>query len=169
MPNVVRDGGKMWNNDDQLQDTLAMVPDRCYATMYGEILENAKQHGQFDPSTMGDVSNVGLMAKKAEEYGSHDKTFEASDDGLIRVVDESGATLLQQTVEKGDIFRMCQTKDVAIRDWVRLAVARARATGSPALFCWIRNVDMTLKLSKKWKNICLTTIQAVSISASFLQ
>ncbi|MCA9732928.1 NADP-dependent isocitrate dehydrogenase [candidate division KSB1 bacterium] len=136
MPNVVRDGGKMWNNDDQLQDTLAMVPDRCYATMYGEILENAKQHGQFDPSTMGDVSNVGLMAKKAEEYGSHDKTFEASADGLIRVVDESGATLLQQTVEKGDIFRMCQTKDVAIRDWVRLAVARARATGSPALF-WL--------------------------------
>jgi isocitrate dehydrogenase len=136
MPNVVRDGGRMWNNDDELQDCIAMVPDRCYATMYKEILENAKKNGQFDPSTMGDVANVGLMAQKAEEYGSHDKTFEAPGDGKIRVVDASGATLLEQTVEKGDIFRMCQAKDAPIRDWVGLAVRRARASGSPAIF-WL--------------------------------
>jgi isocitrate dehydrogenase len=136
MPNVVRDGGRMWNNDDQLQDTLAMIPDRCYATMYQEIISDCQKHGQFDPSTMGTVSNVGLMAQKAEEYGSHDKTFEAPADGNIRVVDESGSTLLNQTVEVGDIFRMCQAKDVAIRDWVRLAVSRAKATSSPAIF-WL--------------------------------
>jgi isocitrate dehydrogenase len=136
MPNVVRDGGRMWNNDDELQDCIAMVPDRCYATMYKEILEDAKAKGQFDPSTMGNVANVGLMAQKAEEYGSHDKTFEAPADGTIRVVDDSGATLLEQSVEVGDIFRMCQTKDAAIRDWVKLAVNRARASGSPAIF-WL--------------------------------
>jgi isocitrate dehydrogenase len=136
MPNVVRDGGRMWNNDDQLQDTLAMIPDRCYATIYKEILSDCQNHGQFDPSTMGNVSNVGLMAKKAEEYGSHDKTFEAPGEGKIRVVDDSGTTLLEQKVETGDIFRMCQTKDIAIRDWVKLAVTRAKATGSPAIF-WI--------------------------------
>ncbi|MBW1686207.1 MAG: NADP-dependent isocitrate dehydrogenase, partial [Deltaproteobacteria bacterium] len=136
MPNVVRDGGRMWNNDDELQDCIAMVPDRCYATMYKEILENAKKNGQFDPSTMGNVANVGLMAQKAEEYGSHDKTFEAPGAGKIRVVDASGATLLEQTVEEGDIFRMCQAKDAPIRDWVGLAVRRARASGSPAIF-WL--------------------------------
>ena len=136
MPNVVRDGGKMWNKNDELQDTIAMVPDRCYATIYKEILENAKKNGQFDPSTMGSVSNVGLMAQKAEEYGSHDKTFEASANGKIRVVDFSGFTLLEQTVEAGDIFRMCQAKDAPIRDWVKLAVTRAKASGSPAIF-WL--------------------------------
>ncbi len=136
MPNVIRDGGKMWNKNDELQDCIAMVPDRCYATMYAEILENAKKYGQFDPATMGNVSNVGLMAQKAEEYGSHDKTFMAPANGTIRVVDFSGTTLLEQTVEKGDIFRMCQAKDAAIRDWVKLAVTRARATGSPAIF-WL--------------------------------
>ena len=136
MPNVVRDGGRMWNNDDELQDCIAMVPDRCYATMYKEILENAKKNGQFDPSTMGDVSNVGLMAQKAEEYGSHDKTFEAPANGKFRVVDASGQTLLEQTVEPGDIFRMCQVKDIPIQDWVALAVRRARATGAPAIF-WL--------------------------------
>jgi isocitrate dehydrogenase len=136
MPNVVRDGGKMWNNDDELQDCIAMVPDRSYATMYSEILENAKANGQFDPATMGSVSNVGLMAKKAEEYGSHDKTFEAPADGVIRVVDGSGATVLEQPVQAGDIFRMCQAKDEPIRDWVKLAVTRARATGVPAVF-WL--------------------------------
>jgi isocitrate dehydrogenase len=136
MPNVIRDGGKMWNKNDELQDCIAMVPDRCYATMYGEILENAKKHGQFDPSTMGSVSNVGLMAQKAEEYGSHDKTFQAPAAGKIRVVDFSGATILEQTVEVGDVFRMCQAKDASIRDWVKLAVTRARATGSPAIF-WL--------------------------------
>jgi isocitrate dehydrogenase len=136
MPNVVRDGGRMWNNDDELQDCIAMVPDRCYATMYKEILEDAKRNGQFDPSTMGSVSNVGLMAQKAEEYGSHDKTFEAPANGKFRVVDGSGKTLLEQTVEPGDIFRMCQVKDVPIQDWVALAVRRAKATGSPAIF-WL--------------------------------
>lgn len=136
MPNVIRDGGKMWNKNDELQDCIAMVPDRCYATMYAEILENAKKYGQFDPATMGNVSNVGLMAQKAEEYGSHDKTFMAPATGKIRVVDFSGTTILEQTVEKGDIFRMCQAKDAAIRDWVKLAVTRARTTGSPAIF-WL--------------------------------
>ena len=136
MPNVVRDGGRMWNKNDELQDTIAMVPDRCYATMYKEILENAKQHGQFDPATMGSVSNVGLMAQKAEEYGSHDKTFEAPAAGTIRVLDADGKTLIEQAVEPGDIFRMCQTKDAPIRDWVRLAVSRGRATGAPVIF-WL--------------------------------
>jgi len=136
MPNVARDGGRMWNKNDELQDTIAMIPDRCYATMYQAILEDCREHGQFDPSTMGGVSNVGLMAKKAEEYGSHDKTFEASADGKISVVDAAGVTLLEQPVEEGDIFRMCQTKDAAIRDWVKLAVNRARATGSPAII-WL--------------------------------
>jgi len=135
MPNVVRDGGRMWNKDDALQDTVAMVPDRSYATMYAAILEDAKANGQFDPATMGGVSNVGLMAKKAEEYGSHDKTFTAPGAGTIRVVDGE-AVLLEQAVEPGDIFRMCQAKDEAIRDWVKLGVTRARATGAPAVF-WL--------------------------------
>jgi isocitrate dehydrogenase len=136
MPNVVRDGGKMWNLKDELQDCIAMIPDRCYSTMYGEIIEDAKAKGQFDPSTMGTVSNVGLMAKKAEEYGSHDKTFEAKGDGTIRVVNSEGKALLEQPVEKGDIFRMCQAKDEAIRDWVKLAVNRAKASNTPAIF-WL--------------------------------
>lgn len=136
MPNVVRDGGKMWNKNDELQDTIAMIPDRSYAVIYKEIIEDCKRNGQFDPATMGNVSNVGLMAQKAEEYGSHDKTFEAEADGFIRVVDFNGNILFEQRVEKGDIFRMCQTKDIAIKDWVKLAVKRARATGSPAIF-WL--------------------------------
>jgi isocitrate dehydrogenase len=136
MPNVVRDGGRMWNWDDQLQDCIAMVPDRCYATMYSEILEDAKRNGQFDPATMGTVANVGLMAQKAEEYGSHDKTFTAPAKGAFRVVDADGAVLLTQSVEPGDIFRMCQTKDAPIANWVKLAVNRARATGSPTIF-WL--------------------------------
>ena len=126
----------MWNKDDELQDTIAMVPDRCYATMYQAIIEDCQEHGQFDPATMGSVSNVGLMAQKAEEYGSHDKTFMAPADGTIRVVDAAGKVLLEQPVEPGDIFRMCQTKDEPIRDWVKLAVTRARATGAPAVF-WL--------------------------------
>ncbi len=136
MPNVVRDGGRMWNADDALQDTVAMVPDRCYATMYQAVIEDCQRHGQFDPATMGNVANVGLMAKKAEEYGSHDKTFTAPAAGAIRVVDAAGATLLEQAVEPGDVFRACQTKDEAIRDWVKLGVNRARAAGSPAVF-WL--------------------------------
>jgi isocitrate dehydrogenase len=136
MPVVIRDSGRMWNKDDALQDTVAMVPDRCYATMYQAVVEDCKRHGQFDPATMGSVSNVGLMAKKAEEYGSHDKTFTAPGAGVIRVVDAGGTTLLEQSVEPGDIFRACQAKDEAIRDWVKLGVTRARATGAPAIF-WL--------------------------------
>lgn len=149
MPNVVRDGGKMWNNDDELQDTIAMVPDRCYATIYRAILEDCREHGQFDPSTMGSVSNVGLMAQKAEEYGSHDKTFEAPGEGSIRVVDASGAVLLEQRVETGDIFRMCQAKDAPIRDWVKLAVSRTRASGSPAIFWLDENRGHDREIIKK--------------------
>ncbi len=136
MPNVIRDGGRMWNADDELEDCIAMVPDRCYATMYSVILEDAKANGQFDPATMGNVSNVGLMAQKAEEYGSHDKTFEAATPGVIRVVDADGSVLLEQEVATGDIFRMCQAKDAAIANWVGLAVDRARAAGTPAVF-WL--------------------------------
>ncbi len=137
MPVVVREAGRMWGPDGQLHDTKAMIPDRCYATIYEAIIEDCQQHGALDPATMGSVPNVGLMAKKAEEYGSHDKTFIAAGPGTIRVVDEAtGKTLLQQEVATGDIFRACQTKDVAVRDWVGLAVRRAKATGAPAVF-WL--------------------------------
>lgn len=136
MPVVIRDGGKMWNRKDELQDTLAMIPDRSYSTMYQAMIDDIKINGQFDPATMGAVSNVGLMAKKAEEYGSHDKTFEMKDDGVVRVVNAEGKVLLEQQVEKGDIFRMCQTKDEAIKDWIKLAVNRAKASNTPAIF-WL--------------------------------
>lgn len=136
MPNVVRDGGRMWNNLNELQDVIAMVPDRSYAVMYSVIMEDAKANGQFDPSTMGSVANVGLMAQKAEEYGSHDKTFEAPSHGNISVIDTNDNKILVQSVETGDIFRMCQSKDEPIKDWVKLGVSRARATGSPAIF-WL--------------------------------
>ena len=136
MPVVVRDSGKMWGPDGKLDDTRAMIPDRCYATMYYEIMEDCRLNGAFDPATMGAVANVGLMADKAEEYGSHDKTFIAAGAGSIRVVDGAGAVLLEQAVEEGDIFRACQTKDVAVRDWVKLAVRRARASATPAIF-WL--------------------------------
>lgn len=151
MPNVVRDGGKMWNNDDQLQDTIAMVPDRCYATMYKEILEDCKVKGQFNPATMGSVSNVGLMAQKAEEYGSHDKTFEAPGNGKIQIVDDAGEVLLEQTVETGDIFRMCQVKDAPIQDWIKLAVRRAKATGVPTVFWLDENRGHDAQIIKKVK------------------
>jgi len=136
MPVVIRDGGKMWGPDGTLQDTLALIPDRCYATMYQEVIEDCQKNGAFDPATMGNVANVGLMAQKAEEYGSHDKTFFAPGTGTIRLVDESGNSMLEQNVEKGDVFRMCQVRDAPIRDWVKLAVKRARETGSPAVF-WL--------------------------------
>jgi len=136
MPVVIRDGGRMWNKEDALQDTIAVIPDRCYATIYHVAIEDCKQNGQFDPATMGSVSNVGLMAQKAEEYGSHDKTFVAPGNGTIRIVDNAGSVLLEQSVERGDIFRACQTKDEPVRDWVKLGVTRARATGTPAVF-WL--------------------------------
>ncbi len=149
MPNIVRDGGKMWNRKDELQDCIAMIPDRSYATMYKEIIEDAKTKGQFDPATMGAVSNVGLMAQKAEEYGSHDKTFEAKADGTIRVVNSTNEILLEEKVETGDIFRMCQTKDEAIKDWVKLAVNRARLSNTPAVFWLDENRSHDVELIKK--------------------
>ncbi len=136
MPVVVRDGGKMWGPDGMLRDTVAMIPDRCYATIYQEVIEDCQRNGAYDPATMGNVANVGLMAQKAEEYGSHDKTFLVPGTGIIRLVDDSGSSMLEQPVEPGDVFRMCQVKDAPIQDWVKLAVNRARATGSPAVF-WL--------------------------------
>jgi isocitrate dehydrogenase len=136
MPAMIRESGKMWGPDGELHDTKAVIPDGCYAGVYQTVIEDCKKNGAYNPATMGTVPNVGLMAKKAEEYGSHDKTFEAPGDGVIRVVEESGKTLLEQNVEEGDIFRSCQTKDESIRDWVKLAVTRARLTGAPAVF-WL--------------------------------
>ena len=136
MPPVIRDSGKMWNPGGTLQDTKCVIPDGSYAPVYHEVVEFCKKHGAFDPKTMGSVPNVGLMAQAAEEYGSHDKTYKAPGNGTMRVVDVSGKTLLEHKVEEGDIWRMCQVKDVPIQDWVKLAVNRARATGSPALF-WL--------------------------------
>lgn len=136
MPVVIRDSGKMWNKDNELEDVKCVIPDRCYATIYQEVMSFCKQSGQFDVSTMGSVANVGLMAQQAEEYGSHDKTFISPDAGSIVVTDDSGKTIFSHAVEKGDIWRMCQTKDAPIKDWVKLAVNRARATGNPAIF-WL--------------------------------
>ena len=136
MPAMIRESGKMWGADGQLHDTKAIIPDRCYATLYQATIEDCRQHGAFDPKTMGSVPNVGLMAQAAEEYGSHDKTFEVPAAGSVRVVDAGGQVLLEQPVETGDIFRMCQVKDAPIQDWVKLAVHRARATGTPAVF-WL--------------------------------
>jgi isocitrate dehydrogenase len=136
MPPMIRDGGKMWGADGKAYDTLAMIPDRCYAGIYVATVEDCKQHGALDPATMGSVPNVGLMAQKAEEYGSHDKTFEMTGDGVVRIVDTNGKVLLEQNVEQGDIFRACQTKDAPIQDWVKLAVTRARLSNTPAIF-WL--------------------------------
>ncbi len=136
MPAMIRDSGKMWGADGKLHDTKAVIPDRCYADVYQAVIEDCKQHGPFDPVTMGSVPNVGLMAQAAEEYGSHDKTFQIPSDGVVRVSDESGKVLLEQKVEAGDIWRMCQTKDAPIQDWVKLAVTRARASNTPAVF-WL--------------------------------
>jgi isocitrate dehydrogenase len=136
MPAMIRESGKMWGPDGKLDDTLAMIPDRSYAGVYQATIDDCRKNGAFDPTTMGTVQNVGLMAKKAEEYGSHDKTFESPGKGKIRVVDGSGATLLEQSVEEKDVFRMCQVKDAPIRDWVKLAVNRARTAGYPVVF-WL--------------------------------
>ena len=136
MPAMIRDSGKMWGRDGKLKDTKAVIPESTYATIYQEAVSFCKTHGAFDPTTMGSVPNVGLMAQKAEEYGSHDKTFEMTGDGIVRVIDDSGKVLLEHDVEEGDIWRMCQAKDLPIRDWVKLAVNRARATGSTTVF-WL--------------------------------
>ena len=136
MPAAIRSSGQMWGPDGKLHDTKAIIPDRCYAGIYQETIDFCKQHGAFDPTTMGTVQNVGLMAQKAEEYGSHDKTFQIPAKGVVRVVDSTGTILLEQTVEAGDIWRMCQVKDAPIQDWVKLAVNRARATNMPTVF-WL--------------------------------
>lgn len=136
MPAMIRSSGQMWNKDGQLQDTFAIIPDRCYAGIYTAVIDDCKANGAYDPKTMGSVPNVGLMAQKAEEYGSHDKTFQMSEDGIVKVIDSNGQILMQQQVNKDDIFRMCQTKDAPIQDWVKLAVQRARLSNTPAVF-WL--------------------------------
>ncbi|MBI3605574.1 MAG: NADP-dependent isocitrate dehydrogenase [Nitrospirae bacterium] len=149
MPPVIRDSGKMWGPDGKPYDTKAVIPDSSYATVYHEVIEFCKNHGAFDPRTMGSVPNVGLMAQAAEEYGSHDKTFKSQGTGKIRVVNASGQTLLEHQVDEGDIWRMCQTKDAPVQDWVKLAVNRARATGSPAIFWLDKNRAHDAELIKK--------------------
>ncbi|MFI0472807.1 NADP-dependent isocitrate dehydrogenase [Halomonas sp. HMF6819] len=149
MPAMIRDSGKMWNANDELQDTKAVIPDRCYATIYQSVIEDCKKNGAFDPTTMGSVPNVGLMAQKAEEYGSHDKTFHIPADGTVVVSDANGQTLFSHDVEAGDIWRMCQTKDAPIKDWVKLAVNRARESGSPAIFWLDANRAHDAKLIEK--------------------
>jgi len=178
MPCVVRDSGKMWNKDDMLEDTKCIIPDRCYATMYQEVMAYCRQNNQFDVATMGNVANVGLMAQKAEEYGSHDKTFEMSAAGKMRVLDDAtGAVVFEHDVEKGDIWRMCQTKDIPIKDWVKLAVNRARATGNPAIF-WLddkrahdRNVISKVQTYLKehdTKGLDIQIMNPVKVSPFFL-
>ncbi len=136
MPAMIRDSGRMWNAQGKLQDTKAVIPDRCYAGVYQAVIEDCKTNGAFDPTTMGSVPNVGLMAQKAEEYGSHDKTFRIPADGTVRVTDDAGKVVFEHKVEAGDIWRMCQAKDAPIQDWVKLAVTRARLSGTPAVF-WL--------------------------------
>ena len=136
MPAAIRSSGQMWNADGEQQDAKFVIPDHSYAPLYAETVEHCREHGAFDPATMGTTPNVGLMAQEAEEYGSHDKTFEIEAPGLVRVIDQDGTTLIEHEVEAGDIWRMCQTKDAPIQDWVQLGVSRARATGAPAVF-WL--------------------------------
>ncbi len=156
MPVVIRDSGKMWNKDGKLQDTKAVIPDRCYSTMYKVIVEDCKKNGAFDPATMGSVPNVGLMAQKAEEYGSHPTTFIIPANGTVRVVDAEGKVLIEHLVEKGDIWRMSRVRDIPIQDWVKLAVNRARATGAPSVFWLNKNrphdANVIAKVEKYLKN-----------------
>ena len=149
MPAMIRTSGQMWNAEGNAQDAKAVIPDRCYAGVYQATIDFCKKNGAFDPTTMGSVPNVGLMAQKAEEYGSHDKTFQMAAAGTVSAIDADGTVLLEQTVEAGDIFRMCQVKDAPIRDWVKLAVNRARATGSPAVFWLDENRAHDAQLIKK--------------------
>jgi len=136
MPPMIRDGGKMWNADDKAEDSKCLIPDRCYSGVFQTVIDFCKKNGNFNVSTMGTVPNVGLMAIKAEEYGSHDKTFEMSKDGTVSVLDSEGNKIFEDAVKKGDIWRMCQTKDIAVKDWVKLAVTRARNSNTPAIF-WL--------------------------------
>lgn len=152
MPAMIRTSGQMWNKDNKTQDTKAVIPDRCYAGVYQAVIDDCKKNGAYDPTSMGSVPNVGLMAQKAEEYGSHDKTFQLSESGVVQVVDEGGNVLLEQNVEKGDIFRMCQVKDDPIQDWVKLAVNRSRASHTPAVFWLDEQRAHDAELIKKVKN-----------------
>ncbi|MEC7783741.1 MAG: NADP-dependent isocitrate dehydrogenase [Bacteroidota bacterium] len=149
MPAMIRNSGQMWNAEGKSQDTKAVIPDSSYAGIYQETIDFCKEHGAFDPTTMGTVPNVGLMAQKAEEYGSHDKTFEIATAGKVQVVDASGKVLIEHSVEEGDIWRMCQTKDAPVQDWVKLAVNRAKATGVPAIFWLDKNRAHDAELIKK--------------------
>ena len=149
MPAAIRTSGQMWGPDGELRDTKAVIPDRCYSGVYEEVIKFCKKHGAFDPKSMGSVPNVGLMAQKAEEYGSHDKTFEIQGNGTVRVINTSGDVLLEHSVEEGDIWRMCQVKDEPIKDWVKLAVNRARATGTPTIFWLDKNRSHDTEIIKK--------------------
>ncbi|PKF63311.1 NADP-dependent isocitrate dehydrogenase [Psychromonas sp. psych-6C06] len=149
MPAMVRSSGQMWNTEGKLEDTKALIPDRCYAGIYEETIKFCRENGAFDPATMGNVSNVGLMAQKAEEYGSHDKTFQIAEAGTVKVINQAGDVLMSHDVEQGDIWRMCQAKDIPIRDWVRLGVSRAQATGQPAVFWLDENRAHDANLIKK--------------------
>ena len=156
MPAMIRESGRMWGADGKLYDTIAAIPDRCYATLFQAVIDDCKANGAFDPKTMGSVPNVGLMAQQAEEYGSHDKTFEIAKEGTVRVVAEDGAVLMTQKVETGDIFRMCQVKDEPIQDWVKLGVRRARLTNTPAVF-WLdkmraHDAQLIVKVEKYLKD-----------------
>jgi isocitrate dehydrogenase len=160
MAALARNGGKMWNTEGKEEDTITIIPDRCYAGFYSAVIDDMKKHGALDPRTMGSVPNVGLMAQKAEEYGSHDKTFQLPAAGIVKVENENGTTLLSQKVEAGDIFRMCQTKDAPIQDWVKLAVNRARLSDTPALF-WLdkdraHDREIIKKVEKYLKNYDIT-------------
>ncbi|MBC8203868.1 MAG: NADP-dependent isocitrate dehydrogenase, partial [Planctomycetes bacterium] len=149
MPAMIRTSGQMWNAEGKLQDANCVIPDSSYAGVYEATISFCKEHGAFDPTTMGSVSNVGLMAQKAEEYGSHDKTFEVVSGGIVKVIDGVGNVLMQHEVEEGDVWRMCQTKDAPIRDWVKLAVNRVRATGTPGIFWLDKNRAHDCEIIKK--------------------
>jgi isocitrate dehydrogenase len=162
MPAMIRTSGQMWNKEGKGQDTIAVIPDRCYAGIYTATIDFCKKHGAFDPTTMGSVPNVGLMAQKAEEYGSHDKTFQMKADGVVRVVDQNGTVLMEQSVEANDIFRMCQAKDAPIQDWVKLAVNRARLSNTPAVF-WLdenraHDRELIIKVEKYLKDYDTTAL-----------
>lgn len=162
MPAMIRTSGQMWNKEGKAQDTIAVIPDRCYAGLYTATIDFCKKHGAFDPKTMGSVPNVGLMAQKAEEYGSHDKTFQLNADGVVRVVDNKGTVLMEQNVEANDIFRMCQAKDAPIQDWVKLAVNRARLSATPAVF-WLdenraHDRELIVKVQKYLKDYDTTNL-----------
>jgi isocitrate dehydrogenase len=170
MPAMIRTSGKMWDSAGKTQDTKAVIPDSSYAPIYQATIDFCKENGAFDPTTMGSVSNVGLMAQKAEEYGSHDKTFELSESGTVQVTDESGTILMEQAVHEGDIWRMCQVKDLPIQDWVKLAVNRARATGNPAVF-WLdenraHDAQLILKVNEYLKQHDTTGLN-ISILSPF--